>query len=127
MKLRKTINGVEFIGLMGEDKTKAINGIIDMLNELSNNNKLSIEYGARTHQEIFTDRENLISLTLNMNNTTIIRIILDDYINNRIFDFAVRIGENNSDALLTCIKQCKNRINLNKFKDTINDVLESNK
>lgn len=127
MKLRKTINGVEIIGLMGEDKTKAINAIIDMLNELSNNNKLSIEYGARTHQEIFTDRENLISLTLNMNNTTIIRIILDDYINNRIFDFAVRVGENNSDALLACIKQCKNRINLNKFKDTINDVLESNK
>lgn len=127
MKLRKTINGIEFISLMGEDKTKAINSIIDMLNELSNNNKLSIEYGARTNHEIFIDKENLISLTLNMNNTTIIRIILDDYINNRIFDFAVRVGENNSDALLACIKKCKNRINLNKFKDTINSVLESNK
>mgnify|MGYP006928580801 CR=1 FL=1 len=126
MKIRETVNGIEMITLIGDDKNKAVNAIIDMLTELSDNNKLSVERTARTNNVMFTDKESLISLTIKMNKT-IMRIIVDDYINNRIFNFAVRVGENNSQALLDCIKKCKNAIKINEFKNTINSVLESNK
>lgn len=126
MKLKETMNGIEFITLIGEDKTKAIGAIIDMMTELSNNNKLSIEPTARTHSDMFIDEERTMGLTVKANKT-IIRIVFDDYVGNRIFSFAVRHGENNSTALIECIKNCKNTMSLNEFKRTINGVLESNK
>ena len=127
MKVKETMNGIEFITLMGgEDKTKAIGAIIDMMTELSNNNKLSIEATSRTNHEMFVDEEHTMALTVKANNS-IIRIVFDDYVGNRIFRFAVRHGENNSTALIECIKNCKNAMSLNEFKRTINGVLESNK
>lgn len=125
MKANERLNGVEFISLMGDDKTKAIHSIIDMLTELSNNNKLSLDATARPI-DMFVDSEHTMGLNVKANKS-IVNIVFHDYVGNRIFSFAVRHGENNSTALIECIQNCKNAMSLNEFKRTINGVLESNK